>query len=126
MKTKSGFTLIEVMMALVILSVAILGLASATGRFIHTATVSDLQAAAIQLADDRINMVQMDPDYNGLDTTYAGTESNFPTLTGFTRQTIITRVGGFGASMDHKKITVIVNGPTLKAPITRSTTVAAP
>lgn len=118
-----GFTLIEIIAALVILMVVITGLATVTGRFVRTVSEADQNAAAVQLAQDRIQTVQMDPDYGGLDTMYVGTESSFPTLTGYTRETQIQRVGG---TNDYKIITVIVNGPGLRQPVERTTTVAAP
>ena len=126
MRNRKGFTLVEVMMALVILAVVIVGMASATGQFIRQVARSDIEVAAIQMADDRIQTVLMDPNYAAIDTAYAGSETNFPGLNGLTRVTQITRVGGSGQSQDHKRIVVIVNGPGLASPIKRSATVAAP
>ena len=91
---RRGFTLIEVIAALVLLMIVVTGLATVTGRFVRTVSQTELQVAAAQLAQDRIQIIQMDPNYGGLDTAYVGVESSFPTLTGFTRQTQITRVGG--------------------------------
>lgn len=126
MRRSRGFTLIEIMIALVILTVVILGLATATATVVHVVTLSDRNAVAIQLADSRVEEIQMNPNYNALDSAYAGTESSFPNHPGYTRETRIVRVGGLGQSQDHKKITVIVNGPGLSQPISRSITVAAP
>ena len=126
MRTERGFTLIEIMIALVILTVVILGMATAAAQVVHVVTVTDRSTAAIQLADSRIEEIQLDPDYNGLDSTYAGTETDFPSLPGYTRQTQIVRVGGLGQATDHRKITVTVNGPGLTQPIKRTVTVAAP
>lgn len=126
MKDKQGFTLIEIMIALVILALVVLGMATSTGRFIRVVAESDLQVAAIQLADDRIQTVLMDPNYGGLDTTYAATESSFPTLTGFVRTTTINQVGGIGQATNHKRIVVTVTGQGLSKPVKRSATVAAP
>ena len=124
--SRAGFTLIEIMIALVILSVVVIGMSSATGTFLHRVTVDDITVSAIALADDRIETILMDPDYRALDTAYVGTESNFPGLAGMTRVTVITRVGGTGQTQDHKRIVVTVSGTGLKAPIKRSATVAAP
>ena len=96
MTDRRGFTLIEVMIALVILVLVVLGMATSTGRFMRVVAESDMQVAAIQLADDRIQTVLMDPNYGGIDTTYVGSESSFPTLTGFVRTTVVTLVGGVG------------------------------
>ncbi|KPJ90517.1 MAG: hypothetical protein AMS18_10665 [Gemmatimonas sp. SG8_17] len=126
MKKESGFTLVEVLMALVIISTVLLALGGTTGSFLHIVAAGDRNASALQLADSRIDQIQMDPNYGGLDTTYAGTESGFASLPGFTRTTTIVRIGGLGQATDHKKITVTVQGPGLPHPVSRSITVAAP
>lgn len=125
-KDRRGFTLLEVIIALVILSFVILMMANTSGTFIRSVARNDLTTSAIQLAKDRIEFIQMDPDYAGLDTLYVGTESGFPGLAGFTRETIIRRVGGTGQATDHKMVTVTVTGPGLDQPISRSISVAAP
>lgn len=126
MRNRRGFTLIEIMIALVILALVVLGMATSTGRFIRVVAESDIQVAAIQLADDRIQTVLMDPNYGGLDTAYAGTEASFPSLDGFVRTTTITLVGGIGQPTNHKRVVVTVTGPGLSNPVKRSATVAAP
>lgn len=123
---RKGFTLIEIMIALVVLSIVVIGMSSATGNFLHQVTIDDITVSAIALADDRVETILMDPNYQGLDTAYVATESSFPGLPGITRATVITRVGGSGQSQDHKRIVVTVSGPGLQAPIKRSATVAAP
>lgn len=126
MRAAKGFTLVEVMMALVILMVVLLGFAVSSGRLLHTVTTSDLQESAIQLARSRLEQVQLEPNYGALDSIYAKTETGFPTLPGFTRVTTITRFGGLSQPIDYKRITVTITGPGLVAPVVRTTTVAAP
>ena len=126
LEDRRGFTLIEIMIALVILALVVLGMATSTGRFMRVVAESDLQVAAIQLADDRIQTVLMNPNFSAIDTAYAGTETNFPTLPGFTRSTVITLVGGSGQPTHHKRIVVTVTGPGLPQAVKRSATVAAP
>lgn len=125
-RPRAGFTLVEVMMALVILAVVLLGLAATTSGFVRTVATSDLQTAAITLAEDRIATIQMDPDCARIDSVYAGTESNFATLRGFTRRTDVVRVGGPGQPVNHTRITVTVAGPGLSPPVQRTVTMAAP
>jgi prepilin-type N-terminal cleavage/methylation domain-containing protein len=121
MRGKSGFTLVEVMIALVILMVVVVGFMSASGKLMHTVAVNDRR-----LAYDRIEMVRLDPRYTKLESLYVATETSFPTLPGYTRITQMTLVGGPTAPTDHKKVTVTVTGPGLLAPVKRTTTVAAP
>jgi prepilin-type N-terminal cleavage/methylation domain-containing protein len=128
MKNRSGFTLIEVILALTILLVVMMMLANTTGKTVHTAATSANQEAAIQLAMDRVDQVRADPNYARLDSVYARTETSFPTLSGFTRVTSIVHTGGPppGFTNDYKKVTVTVSGPGLLAPVVRTVTVAAP
>lgn len=124
MNNRSGFTLIEVILALTILLVVMMMLASTTGKTVHTAATGSNQEAAIQLAMDRVEQVRSDPNYAGLDTAYAKTETTFPTLSGFTRVTSIVRTTS--SNNDYKKVTVTVTGPGLTSAIVRTVTVAAP
>jgi hypothetical protein len=110
----------------VILSLMIMGLTTATAGFVHVTATSDRQVAALQLAQDRIQAVQIFPNYSTLETTFNATESGFPTLPGYTRQTQVVRFGGLGQTNDYKRVTVTVNGPGLTQPVKRSVTVAAP
>ncbi len=126
MRTKNGFTLIEVMIAMVIMSSVLLAMVAATSSLIHVVTVADRNSSALQLVDSRIERIQMDPGYASLDTAYVGTETNFPTLDGFIRTTTIVRFGGSGQAVDYKKVTVTVTGPGVPAPVSRTITLAAP
>jgi prepilin-type N-terminal cleavage/methylation domain-containing protein len=95
MRDRRGFTLIEVIIAMVILLTVISAMATATGGFVRSVAEDDLRAAAVQLADDRIQAIEMDPDYNNFGA-YAVTENNFPTLAGFIRVTRIIRITAGG------------------------------
>ena len=126
MRSRRGFTLIEVLVAVVILGAVVMAIASALAKFMHVVATSDRDSAALELVEDRLQQVQMDPNYSGLDTAYAATETNFPTLVGYTRQTSVTHVGGSGQTNDYRLVMVTVNGPGLVSPIKRSVTIAAP
>ncbi len=125
-RREQGFTLIEVIISMVVLVVVVLAMANTTVRFLQVVSESDWRAVAIEIAEGRVQLIAMDPDYAGLESRYAGTESGFPTLAGLTRSTVIVRVGGPLATMDYKKITVTVQGPGLAALVRRSLTVGAP
>jgi prepilin-type N-terminal cleavage/methylation domain-containing protein len=124
MAKERGFTLIEVIVALAILLVVMVGLVTMTGKTSHIAAVNDRQEAAMQLVNDRIDQVRADPNYRTLDSVYATTESSFPTLPGYSRTTQIVRTTS--GSNDYKRITVTVSGPGLSAAIARTVTMAAP
>lgn len=117
-----GFTLLEVMIALAILAITVLGLGSVAGSLIHTASDGRLSAEAGAAADARISNIQVWPDYGSVDSAFVGTEANTP-FTGWTRVTTMTHVTA--DSNDYKKFTVSVSGPGLTTPVARSVTVAA-
>jgi prepilin-type N-terminal cleavage/methylation domain-containing protein len=123
MPRPNGFTLIEMLIALVMLSFVLVGLAGVTGRLGRTVDLNERQTVAIELAEDKVAEILMDVDYDSLDQRYEGTETVF----GFTRTVKdIVRVGGQGQGTNHKKITVTISGNGLPATISRSATVAAP
>jgi len=126
MRSRKGFTLIEVVAAVVILGAVVMAISSVLGKFMHLVATSDREAAALELTQDRIQQIQMDPNYNGLDTLYHVTENTFPTLVGYTRTTTVSHVGGTGQTNDYKLVMVTVTGPGLASPISRSVTIAAP
>lgn len=124
MKKKAGFTLIEVVMALVILSVVMLGLAATTGRLLSQAAENSYQATAVELAHDRLETVLADPDYDGLSATYEGTETGFPGYPDLERTTSVVSMDQDGDDVDAKKVTVTMDGPGLSEPLSRTVVVA--
>jgi prepilin-type N-terminal cleavage/methylation domain-containing protein len=125
--TRNGFTLVEVMIALVILMVVLLGMAQLTASMTHAVTTGGQQQAAVELAESRVAQIQADPNYAALESLYVATETNFPTLPGFSRQTVIVRdTGSVTQRHDWKRVTVTVQGPGLLAPVSRTLTRAAP
>jgi hypothetical protein len=84
------------------------------------------RATAIQLAEGRIDRIQMDPVYANLESTYAGTEATFPGVSGYTRVTTVTHVGGLGQTQDYKVVTVVVTHAALPDSVQRTVIVGAP
>lgn len=122
--SRAGFTLIEVLMAVVILAILTLGLMSNSGKMIRGVTDDRARTLAATAADERIARIRVWPTYATLDT-FVAVENNTP-LAGWTRTTTITRTGGAGLTNDFKRATVVVTGPGLPVPITRSVAMAAP
>ncbi len=128
MRTKTrrnGFTLIEVLIAVVILGIAALSLMRVTSRMIRSVTDDRTRTLASASADARIARVRAWPTYSTLEATFAVTESNTP-VTGLTRVTTITRTGGVGQPNDYKRVTVTVSGSQLTSNVSRTVTIAPP
>ena len=125
---RRGMTLIEVMIAIVILSGAMLGLAKFGGKFEHTtATASDMSLAS-DLAVARVEQIKAYRVYTSLVATYNNVSETFPVdpvYKGFTRLTKVTRCAGCPtATNDYTTVTVTVSGRSLVAPIAKTTIIA--
>lgn len=122
---RSGFTLVEVIVALVILSTAILGLAVSASRLSTAAATAELRALALESIEDRLTRVRLDPRYARLDSLYAGVDEDVLGVRGMTRTTTVQHVTQ-APSLDYKRITVTVTGPLLMEPLARQIVRAAP
>jgi len=110
--------------ALVLLSVVILGMGTAMALVVSNVTVGSQQSAALQLTEDRLDLVRVHPDYGAIEDVFAGSESQIPGAPGFARTTTVVHV--MTDSADYKTVTVNVTAPGLDAPISRTATLAAP
>jgi prepilin-type N-terminal cleavage/methylation domain-containing protein len=131
---RRGFSLAEIMVALVILSVIVMGLAMTTVSFLHETTLDTSRVRASTVADTRIAEVKGWPDYTGL-LTFAEVKPNYPDP-GWTRTTVVTRdttaATACGAptfppcpNNDITRVTVTVTAPELATPVTRSTSISS-
>lgn len=125
---RPGFTVVEVIMALVLLSFMVMGFQAATGEIIHYSAQSDRQAVAVQLVEDRLNLILLDSDYESLPSRYAETATTlpgYPELSRATRlhRTLATQSTGI---LDYTTITVTVDGGSLRVPVSRTAVVGAP
>ena len=126
---ETGFSLIEVVVALAILGLAVLGFAASTGGLARAADESGQRLAAVELLQSRLRLVAMDPDYGRLETRYEGVDSLIAGFPGYRRTTTITRVVESkpgGRVLDYQRVMVRVEGPGLLRPLTRTITIAAP
>jgi len=124
-RARQGFTLIEVMIALVILGIAALSLMKVTSKMIRSVTDDRTRTLAAASADARIAEVRAWPTYTTLEAKYAGSEADTP-VAGLTRVTTIVRTGGTGQPNDYKRVTVTVSGNQLTSTVTRTVTIAPP
>ena len=118
---RGGFTLIEVLVSMVLLGFALMGAqALLTDRLLGSVGKLDLQATAHQLASDRVQTIQADPDYWNLRARYAGTESAITGFAGFRRITDCAADSGF------TRVTVRVVTPSMTDTVARTVVVGAP
>lgn len=126
---RGGFTLTEVLVAVVLLGLVALATGGATARLASSGARDGQVMMAVDLVDERLERVQSDPSYALLETRWAGTESTLPLHPGFTRSTTIVRtlqnLSG-GRRLDYKTVEVVVQGPGLGAPVRRTVVVGVP
>jgi prepilin-type N-terminal cleavage/methylation domain-containing protein len=130
-KTAAGFTLIEVAIAVTILSIALLIVPYAGIKFTRTVANNRIRNEANALADGWIARCREEPNYVALDS--SGTGKCKGTVTGlgtysFTRTTTVTgdaTLSGVADSLnDYKRITVVVTASGLTPSVSRTITVA--
>jgi prepilin-type N-terminal cleavage/methylation domain-containing protein len=126
MRSRAGFTLIEMIVALTVLSFVILGAQSMATTMIRTVSTANAQASAAQLVEDRIDRIRTDPAYDSLTLKYVGTETTLPGWSTFQRVTQMswtydsTAVG----ITNYITVTVTVSGQGLPGPIRRTVVVS--
>ncbi len=126
---KQGFTLVEMIIALLILTTAVLGIGASAGSMAQTAGTAEVDALALQAVEDKISSIMLDPRYQWLDSLYAGSESTIVGLDQYTRDTDVTRyqlTGTGGRMIDYTRITVTVDGPGTAESVARSLVLGAP
>ncbi len=125
---RRGLTLIEIMIAMVILTVVLLGMGKFAVNFTRAVQQSEARTIAVNLVDQRLSEIRSSPNYAGLETAYNATESSISGFNGYSRTTTIVHTGGVRPtySDDYKTITVTVTPPGRTGPIKKTIVVAAP
>jgi prepilin-type N-terminal cleavage/methylation domain-containing protein len=122
---RGGFTLMEVLIAMVILAIALLGIQAAmSDMLIRDVGVEQKRAIAQELAAERIRAVAMDEAYAKLEQRYETVEDPVAGFTGYKRTTEVARTQANGA--DYKTVSVKVEKAGLTTPVVRTAVVGAP
>jgi Tfp pilus assembly protein PilV len=117
--------MVEVIVASVILGAALLAMAGFTVRYQQVDASARVVSRAQQAANERMERVRTAQPYLSLDT-MATIESSVPGYTGYTRQTLVTRVGGAATdTVDFKIITVRVTTPGIARTVSKTSMVGA-
>lgn len=123
--SRAGMTLVEVIVAMVLLTGALLSMGAFIARYANVTGAIARRSEANELVADRLEEVKGALRYALVDSLYAKTEPTIVGHPGLTRQTLVTRTGGAAPSLyDYKTVTVIVNGPGLKTPSKKTTIIS--
>ena len=118
--------MIEVVMAIMLLTGALLGMGAFLGQFAKAGSTMQIRTTANQLVADRLEEVKGAVRYSAIDSIYAKTESPVANNPAFTRQTLVSHVGGGPPDLvDYRIVTVIVTSPALKRPAKKTTIISA-
>lgn len=118
-------TLVEVLVALVLMAGVLLAMGRFSGALAHTTGTARVTASATQLVADRLEQVKSAPRYTAIESLYVATESSIAGFGGFTRQTLVKRIGGTATdSIDYTIVTVQVNNSALSKAVRKSTVIA--
>jgi len=130
-RPESGFTLIEMAIAIVILGIALMVVPLASSKFTRTVSANRIRNEANAIADAWIARCRMETNYNALDSNVTGKCRGTVTGVGtysFTRTTTVTTdatLSGIADSLnDYKRVTVVVSGGGLATNVSRTVTIA--
>ena len=123
MRARKGLTLIETIIALAILTGAMLGMGMFVSRLSHTGATGYQQSMAGDLAVARIEQIKAYPTYSSLESQFVTTETNMVGYPGFSRRTYITHTTN--GTTDYKTVTVVVSSSTLSSPMKKTSIISA-
>ena len=122
---RKGMSLVEVIVAMLLLSGALLSMGAFMARYSKVTGVMTIRSEANELVADRLEVVKGALKYPTIETNYVATEASIPNHPGFRRQTLVTHTGGLPNSLyDYKTVTVIVTSPALVTPAKKSTIIS--
>lgn len=122
---RAGFTLVEIVFAIVLLGGVLLGFATFTRNFVRAGTRAGTRSTASDLAVERVEQAKALTSYGAIDA-LAGTESPITApvaAPGYTRRTVVRRTQT--AQGDYKTVTVVVTHAALAGPVSKTTIIAA-
>lgn len=120
-----GFTLIELVVSVVILSVTIVAMLRFGGLFARANSDTTARAVASRLASRRLEVIRMTPNYASIDG-YAESNVAISGYPGFTRTTVVARTGtGLTTEIaDYKTVTTTVTSQRLARGISKTTAIS--
>lgn len=127
---RRGFSLIEVIVALVILTIVAMSLGRFVANFTHAVSTSTVRTVAVAVAQERVDSIIASATptvYPNLVTLFDGSGSTgFPGYPAMSRNTRVVRRTDVSPRKDYTIITVTVTEPSMGNPISLTNVVAAP
>ena len=124
-RDRNGMTLVEVIIAMVLLTGALLSMGAFVARYAMVTGNMSVRSEANELVADRLEAVKGALKYSTIEANFAASEPSITGHPGFKRVTLVTRTGGLPPSLyDYKTVTVIVTAPALKTPAKKSTIIS--
>ena len=122
---RRGMTLVEVLVSVVLMAGVLLGLGAFSAGMARTSGTARVTATATQLVNDRLELVKTAPRYTAIESLYVALETSISGQSGYTRKTLVRRVGGQPTdSIDYKIVTVEVAHSALKKAVRKSTVIS--
>lgn len=134
MRTRRGFTLIEMLLAIVVLTIVATSMARFAGTFSRSMGDAAVRVIATAAATDRLELIRADPRYTQLNTLYGisaagGDTTGFPGYSTMRRTTTIVRdtSGTASSRRDRTTVTVqVVAPPAMRDTVALTVTIASP
>jgi prepilin-type N-terminal cleavage/methylation domain-containing protein len=127
---RRGFTLIEVIVALVILTIVAMSLGRFVANFSHAVSTSTVRTVAVSVAQEQVDSILAAATpvvYPNLAALFDGNgATGFPGYPAMSRATRVVRRTGSSPRKDYTIITVTVTEPTMGNPVSLTNVVAAP
>ena len=127
---RRGFTLIEVLVALVILTIVAMSLGRFVAGFSHSVSTSTVRTVAVGVAQEQVDSILAAATptvYPNLVTLFdGGGATGFPGYPSMSRSTRVVRRTATTPRKDYTIITVTVTEPTMGTPVSLTNVVAAP
>lgn len=127
---RRGFTLIEVIVSIVILSIVALSLGRFVANFSHAVSTSTVRTVAVAVAQEQVDSVLAAATptvYDSLVTFFNGNSATgFPGYPNMNRTTLVTQHTGTTPRRDYTVVTVTVTEPTMGNTVSLTNVVAHP
>lgn len=127
---RKGFTLVETLVALIILTVVAMSLGRFVGNFLHVVGTSTARTVATAVATEQIELIRArntSAAYPTLVSTFNGqVTTGFPGWANMTRTTRVARTQTNTPRADFTTVTVTVTEPSMGPAVNLTVVVAAP